>query len=169
MIGIRPAREDDAQLVAEIGMRAWRRAIEAIGETEAMAKAARDAFDVFAADGWRTITVVEDAGQIVGWAARQTQDATISDFWIEPGFFRQGYGSLLLHRIEADIAAQGFDSALIDTHSGNERAIAFFKKHGYAIHALTVAYNPALDRDVPTVSLSKNLAGSESDLYTGNG
>ena len=37
---------------------------------------------------------------------------------------------------------------MIKTHAQNAQAIGFFRKHGYAVNALSTAYAPKLDRDV---------------------
>jgi ribosomal-protein-alanine N-acetyltransferase len=92
-------------------------------------------------------------------------DETISDFWIDPAFTRQGLGSALLVRIEKEIADQGLEKAAMQTHSGNSEAIGFFRKHGYSIHWLSVAYNPKLDRDVPSVGLTKQLVSDGQGGY----
>ena len=165
LIHIRNARDGEAELLSEIGLRAWQKAMASIGESDAMIDAARSAFRNFVENDWLTITVVEQNGQVAGWAAREGLDETISDFWIDPVFTRQGLGSALLERIETEIAEQGFDKAAMQTHSGNSEAIGFFRKHGYSIHWLSVAYNPKLDRDVPSVGLSKHLGPQEPEGY----
>ncbi|MBB3310554.1 ribosomal-protein-alanine N-acetyltransferase [Rhizobium sp. BK196] len=165
MIHIRNARESDTALLSEIGLRAWQRAMALIGESDAMTDGARTAFRTFVDNNWLTITVVEQNGQAAGWAAREGLDETISDFWIDPSFNRQGLGTALLEHIESDIFEQGFEEAAMQTHSGNTEAISFFQKHGYAIHWLSVAYNPKLDRDVPSVGLSKHLGPQEQEGY----
>jgi ribosomal-protein-alanine N-acetyltransferase len=165
LIHIRNAREGEAELLSEIGLRAWQHAMASIGEADALINAARSAFVYFVANTWLTITVVELNGQAAGWAAREALDETISDFWIDPVFTRQGLGSALLEQIEKDIVEQGFEKASIQTHSGNMEAIGFFQKHGYAIHWLTIAYNPKLDRDVPSVGLSKTLVSDDDGVY----
>jgi [ribosomal protein S18]-alanine N-acetyltransferase len=165
MIRIRNAREGEAEFLGEIGLRAWQRAMMAMGESDALLGSARSAFLNFVQSRWLTITVVEAAGQIAGWAARENLDEKISDFWIDPAFTRQGIGSALLARIEADIAEQGFTKASMQTHSGNGEAIGFFKKHGYAIHWLSVVYNQKLDRDVPSVGLKKEFETSGDGTY----
>ncbi|MGO7424936.1 GNAT family N-acetyltransferase, partial [Rhizobium ruizarguesonis] len=122
-------------------------------------------FRNFVENDWLTITVVEQNGQVAGWAAREGLDETISDFWIDPVFTRQGLGSALLVRIEKEIADQGLEKAAMQTHSGNSEAIGFFRKHGYSIHWLSVAYNPKLDRDVPSVGLSIQLVSDSQGAY----
>ena len=165
MIHTRNAHEGEADLLSEIGLRAWQRAMAAMGESDALLDAARSAFVYFTQSSWLTITVAELNGQIAGWAARERLDETISDFWIDPAYTRRGLGSALLQRIEKDIAEQGFEKAAMQTHSGNTEAISFFQKHGYAIHWLSVAYNPKLDRDVPSVGLSKDFEPEGDGSY----
>lgn len=165
MIQIRNAREGEAELLAEIGLRAWQRAMEAIGGTDALLEAAGDAFKNFTQSAWLTITVIEQNGVLAGWAAREALDENISDFWIAPSHLRQGLGSALLGHIEKDIAGQGFEKAALQTHSANAEAIEFFRKHGYAIQWLSVAYSPKLDRDVPSVGLVRQLASDDDGAY----
>lgn len=165
MIQIRNAREGEAELLTEIGLRAWQRAMAAIGGTDALLEAAGNAFENFTRSAWLTITVIEQNGVIAGWAAREALDENISDFWIAPSHLRQGLGSALLGRIEKDIAEQGFEKAALQTHSANAEAIEFFRKHGYAIQWLSVAYSPKLDRDVPSVGLVKQLVSDDDGAY----
>ncbi|KQV82726.1 GNAT family N-acetyltransferase [Rhizobium sp. Root1220] len=165
MIHIRNARDGEAALLSEIGLRAWQKAMASIGESDAMVDAARSAFFNFVESSWLTITVVECNGHVAGWAARERFDETISDFWIDPAFAGHGLGSALLGSIERDISDHGFATAMMQTHSGNVEAIGFFQKHGYAIHWLSIAYNPKLDRDVPSVGLSKPIETEGDGTY----
>jgi ribosomal-protein-alanine N-acetyltransferase len=165
MVTTRNAREDDVDILAEIGFRAWEKAMEAIGEMSDMRGSARDAFINFARSSWLTITVVEHIGSIVGWAAREHLDELISDFWVDPEYQRQGFGKALLEEVEAEIVRQGFDKVRIETHAQNNEAISFFEKNGYAIHWLSVAYSPKIDRDVQSVGLSKQLVERPVEAY----
>ncbi len=90
MIHIRNAREGETELLSEIGLRAWQRAMALIGESDAMTDGARTAFRTFVDNNWLTITVVEQNGQVAGWAAREGLDETISDFWIDPDLQSSG-------------------------------------------------------------------------------
>ena len=165
MITIRNAHEGEAEVLSEIGLRAWQRAMAPIGEADAMAPAARAAFLNFAETRWLTITVIEWNGHTAGWAARENLDETISDFWVDPSFTGHGLGSALLQSIEKEVAEQGLDSIMMQTHAENNEAITFFKKNGYSIHWLSVAYNPKLDRDVPSVGLSKPVSSHGNGPY----
>lgn len=165
MINIRSARQDEAALLAELGLRAWESALNGVDNATATLRASAEAaFYSFTANHWLTISVAEQDGTLAGWAARERLDETITDFWIDPPFQRRGLGTALLASLEADILHQGFDTARLETHARNA-AIAFFEKHGYVIHWLTVSYSPKLDRDVETVGLSKRLDSEDDGLY----
>jgi ribosomal-protein-alanine N-acetyltransferase len=165
MIHIRNAHEGEVDVLTTVGLRAWQSAIATIGETAPRLDSAESAFSQFIRQSWLTISVVEKDGLVAGWAAREALDENISDFWIDPDYRRTGLGAALLGRIEKDIVAQGFDTAALQSHSGNTEAIGFFKAKGYAIHWLSVAYSPQLDRDVPTVGLSKPLGEGKDGAY----
>lgn len=165
MIHIRNAREGETEILTNIGLRSWSKAMGSVGGSEAMLESASDAFSNFTRDVWLTITVVELNGEIAGWAAREALDETISDFWIDPDYLRQGLGSALLARIEQDVLGQGLEKVSLQTHADNGEAIGFFKAHGYAIHWLSVVYSPKLDHDVPTVGLVKTLVDSSDGTY----
>ncbi len=165
MVTIRKALKDDARLLTEIGMRAWRKAMASVGEAEEMAAYARGAFAQFTEEGWITITVVEKSGVPVGWAAREDMDETITDFWIDPDFEGQGLGGALLQAVEDQLKAQGIALARLQTHAMNSDALNFFEKKGYSVNWLTVSYNPKLDRDVQSVGLSKSLSDAGATGY----
>ncbi|MCZ8181059.1 MAG: GNAT family N-acetyltransferase [Rhizobium sp.] len=165
MVTIRKARQDDAELLTEIGMRAWRKAMASVGEAAEMAANAREAFARFTEEGWITITIVEKSGVPVGWAAREDMDETITDFWIDPDFEGQGLGSALLKAVEDELKAQGISLARLQTHAMNSDALKFFEKKGYSVNWLTVSYNPKLDRDVQSVGLSKSLSDPAGSGY----
>jgi ribosomal-protein-alanine N-acetyltransferase len=156
-VNIRGARQDEAEELAEIGLRAWDKAMVPVGETRQMLDNARRAFQYFTRNSWITITVIELGGVTAGWAAREALDENITDFWIDPPHQRQGLGARLLTAMEDEIERQGFLQASLETHARNEQAVAFFQKHGYSVRWFSVSYNPKLDRDVETIGLSKQL------------
>ena len=165
MATIRNAREDEVDTLAEIGFRAWEKAMTSIGEMTDMRASARAAFQNFTRSSWITITVVEQGGATVGWAAREKLDELVSDFWIDPAFQGQGLGRSLLSEVEQEIVRQGFEIARVETHAQNSEAVGFFEKNGYSINWLSVAYSPKIDRDVQSVGLSKQLVAEEPETY----
>ncbi|MGX5666271.1 GNAT family N-acetyltransferase [Rhizobium daejeonense] len=157
MANIRTARQEEADLLADIGIRSWELAMIPVAETGSMLENASQAFQNFTRSRWITISVVESGGVVAGWAAREQLDENITDFWIDPQYQGQGLGSALLAEVEDEIRKQGFEKVSLETHALNRDAVGFFEKHGYSVHWLTITYNPKLDHDVQTVGMSKQL------------
>ena len=165
MTTIRGARQEEADLLAEIGVRAWDKAMIPVGETRQMLDNARRAFRNFTHNSWITIFVIETAGAPIGWAAREGLDELITDFWIDPTGEGRGLGTALLEAVEQEMREQGHVTARIETHARNEPAIAFFRARGYSVRWFSAAYNPRFDRDVETVGLAKQLAEEPAGGY----
>lgn len=161
MTTIRSAREDDAPVLAAVGMRAWESAVIGWIDTALMRANATRAFTDFTQRAFLTIDVAEQGGQVVGWAARENFDNHITDLWVDPARQKQGVGQMLLLKLESEIEAQGYESVRLETHSQNAHAIHFLKRQGYAINWMTAVWSPQLDRDVDTVGLVKPLAARE--------
>ncbi|WP_426239863.1 GNAT family N-acetyltransferase [Pararhizobium sp. DWP1-1-3] len=157
MIIVRLAREHEVPELAMIGLDAWEKAVSGVADAQAMRRVAELSFLSFLRSNWFSVSVVEISGVVAGWAAREDEDGTISDLWIEPSLQRNGLGSSLLADLEHRILADGFEAAIIRTHAQNDKAIGFFRKHGYAISSLSTAYAPKLDRDVESVGMTKIL------------
>ncbi|MGG7518034.1 N-acetyltransferase family protein [Allorhizobium undicola] len=165
MVAIRSAHPEELVFLADIGFRAWERAMLPIGESRAMVENARSAFQNFTRSSPLTITVVESHGRPMGWAARETLDERISDFWIDPDHLRKGYGSALLSAVEEAIRHAGYEETRLETHARNREAVQFFKSNGFGIQWLSVVYNPKLDRDMETVGMAKRLVQNERLTY----
>jgi [ribosomal protein S18]-alanine N-acetyltransferase len=158
---IRSAREDDAPVLAAVGMRAWESAVAGWVDTALMRVNAARAFADFTKRAFLTIDVAEQGGEVVGWAARENFDNHITDIWVDPAWQNQGIGRMLLQKLESEIEAQGYESVRLETHSQNAQAIDFLKRQGYAISWMTAVWSPQLDRDVDTVGLVKSLAARD--------
>jgi [ribosomal protein S18]-alanine N-acetyltransferase len=157
MITVRPAREEEILVLTAIGLEAWEKAVSGVADAPAMRRVAELAFLSFLRSKWFSVSVIEFGGEAAGWAAREDNDGHISDLWIRPAVQRNGLGSVLLAELERRILAEGFEAAVIKTHSQNTPAIGFFRKHGYSISWLSTSYAPKLDRDVESVGMSKLL------------
>ena len=156
MMIVRLAREDEVPALAAIGLEAWEKAVSGVADAPAMRHVAEVAFLSFLRTKWFSVSVIELDGEAAGWAAREDNDGHISDLWIGPAAQRTGLGSLLLAELERRILVEGFEAAVIRTHSQNAPAISFFRKHGYSIW-LSTTYAPKLDRDIESVGMSKSL------------
>ena len=165
MLSLRAAREGDAALLAAIGLRSWANAASAIGITDVLRDNARASFENFAHSSWRSVTLAEAGGIVVGWAARENFDETMTDFWVDPIYQRRGVGAALLGRIEQQIVDRGLPVAKLESHAQNEQAVSFFRKHGYRVSWLSMIYSTKLDREVQSVGLQKQLIDMEIDGY----
>ncbi|KQS63376.1 hypothetical protein ASG39_15960 [Rhizobium sp. Leaf371] len=161
MTTIRVAREDEASLLADIGLAAWESAIvgvdAATADSVSMQEIAHFAFLGFARTRWYRIHVAEAEGMVIGWAACERPDGTITDFWIRPDFQRQGVGTRLMDALEAEILSEGTDVAEAATHVDNAAALGFFAKRGFRVAWLSTRYAARLDRDVEQIGLRKSL------------
>ncbi len=163
MIAVRNAVEEDVPALVEIGVRAWE---HAVADLQVRSNHAGDAFRQFLANRWLRVSVAEYDGHVAGWAAREALDDEISDLWIFPAQQRRGLGAALLAAMEAEIVAGGYEAAKLQTHARNLAAVSFFRKHGYAVSWLSIAYSPRLDRDIESVGLRRQLV---ADAPTGYG
>jgi len=165
MTTIRNARKDDVAALAQIGLRAWEQAAMGVADLEALRENARTAFLQFLAANWVTVTVAESGGYLAGWAARERMDEEITDLWVDPAMQRRGVGTALLAAIEDEMRRSGFETADLQTHARNAPALAFFRKHGYAVNWLSVTYSPRLDRDVESVGMRRQFVEDRSVGY----
>ena len=157
MISLRPAREEEILVLTAIGLEAWEKAVSGVADAPPMHRVAELAFLSFLRSKWFSVTVIEFGGEAAGWAAREDNDGQISDLWIRPAAQRKGLGAVLLAELERRILIDGFEAAVIKTHSQNAPAIGFFRKHGYSISWLSTSYAPKLDRNVESVGMSRLL------------
>lgn len=56
----------------------------------------------------------------------------ISLLWVEDGYRRRGFGTLMLQKTETEAKARGAKGILVDTYSF--QAPLFYKKHGYSAY-----------------------------------
>lgn len=86
--------------------------------------------------------VAEQDGKIVGFLLAEQSDrlAHIITLDVAESARRQGLGSALLVRVEANLAARGVRAILLETATTNEAAIAFWRNHGYRTEATLKRY-----------------------------
>ncbi|MBI1212035.1 MAG: GNAT family N-acetyltransferase [Alphaproteobacteria bacterium] len=73
--------------------------------------------------------VAEKAGEVVGFVDRDGD--FVNALHVRAGHARLGAGSCLMDKAEAAIAASGFETARLETHSFNGVSRAFYRKRGY--------------------------------------
>ena len=81
------------------------------------------------------VTVAEISGRIVGasimiWK-KNSRSGRLYNIVVDPESHGSGIGSRLLGRCETETRKNGFDAVTLEVRIDNEKAIAFYLKHGY--------------------------------------
>ena len=162
---LRKAQENDAELLAEIGFRAWTLAMGSLGQKDAARKSVLESFRAFTQKQYLTITVAEQRNAVLGWAAREKLDDEVTDLWVDPHWQNLGIGSALLQEMERQVLAHGQTVSKIQMQATNNIALNFFRKHNYSIEWMSTAWSPKLDADVESLGLRKSLVDEEPTRY----
>lgn len=141
---VRPARLADADGIAEVHVRSWQAAYRGLMPQDVL-----DGLSVEQrAEGWRGILgdparisrtlVAERDGRIVGWAgfggARDEDAPGTGELWgiyALPEAWSSGVGHALIAAVERELVDAGHASAYLWVLAGNERASAFYERHGW--------------------------------------
>ena len=127
MIRIRPARREDVETLAEIGLAAWKKAIKPLVPAEVAERIEIDnPFWPFLRDQGASILVAEWGGVLVGLGATEHADNNISDIWVSPTHEGNGAGSALIGALEQVIRDRGFREETLQVAAGNERALDLY-------------------------------------------
>ncbi|MFK3677894.1 GNAT family N-acetyltransferase [Microbacterium sp. NPDC090218] len=143
---IREARVDDAEEIAGVHVRSWQAAYRGLID-----QAVLDGLSVAErAEGWRRIVaeplptglgmlVAVRDGQVVGWISFGSgrdpdglADGEVYGVYADPSAWSTGAGHALLEAAEQQIAAAGHERAYLWVLDGNDRADAFYARHGWA-------------------------------------
>jgi len=86
--------------------------------------------------------VAVEGGRVVGFVLSEENPplAHIITLDVAEKQRRQGVGSALLQQLEANLAARGVRSVLLETATNNAAAVAFWQKRGYRIEATLKRY-----------------------------
>ncbi|MDN3445522.1 GNAT family N-acetyltransferase [Microbacterium sp. APC 3901] len=137
----------DADRIAEVHVRSWQAAYRGLIDQELL-----DGLSISdRADGWRRnisaplptiigILVAERKGRIVGWTSfgsgreeEGASDGEIYGIYADPAEWSTGVGRALLAAAEHRITAAGHTQAYLWVLDGNERADAFYARHGWQL------------------------------------
>ena len=86
--------------------------------------------------------VAVEGGRVVGFVLSEENPplAHIITLDVAEKQRRQGVGTALLQQLEANLAARGVRSVLLETATNNEAAVAFWQRRGYHIEATLKRY-----------------------------
>ncbi|MGB4779302.1 MAG: GNAT family N-acetyltransferase [Microbacterium sp.] len=141
---VRPATIDDAQGIAIVHVASWRIAYRGLMPDDVLDGLSVEQREV----GWRRIVtdpnatgrtiVAERGGELVGWASfgpgRDDGAAEQGELWglyAHPNAFSTGVGHALIAAVESSLRLDGFTSAYLWVLDNNDRAAAFYERHGW--------------------------------------
>ena len=86
-----------------------------------------------------TMLVAEDDGELLGFTGcGESRDADagsevgeINTFYVRAGRWRRGVGRALMDSALADLAERGYAEATVWSFAANDRANAFYERHGF--------------------------------------
>ena len=99
-------------------------------------------------------------GFIVGHHARQYLGHIVT-LDVDASARRSGLGSVLITALEARLSGQGCRSVVLEVAVDNHAAIAFYKKHRYAVLKTLSRYYPA---ELDGLMMGKTLSANENPL-----
>ncbi len=158
MMLVRSALPHEADVLAQIGLAAWRKGIRPLVSAHvAEATEQTNPFLPFVRELGPRILVAEVGGAPAGLGASENEDDVISDIWVAPAFEGRGAGSALIKALEAQIAERGYRQAAIQVAARNERALQLYQHLGYRVLWRKVAFDPILQTELEKIGLSKAL------------
>lgn len=144
MATVRPARLEDAAALAGVHVRSWQAAYRGVLTDDFL-----DGLSVPDRAEWWTgrlarvpprwaVLVVERDGEPVGFVTTGTTDDRIEPSWgelyalyVEPAYWRRGFGAMLLAAAEQTLRANAFVDALLWVLNDNIGAKRFYEKSGW--------------------------------------
>jgi ribosomal protein S18 acetylase RimI-like enzyme len=144
-MNIRSAVSEDAAAIARAQVRSWQAAYENILPDAYLANLSVEKRELmwreFIARGSPELLVARDGECIVGFVAfgpcrDEGMGAARAEIWaiyVTPSHWSQGVGSQLWERARLRLTAQGYRGVSLWVLTGNERAIQFYGRVGFAV------------------------------------
>ncbi|MBB2674829.1 MULTISPECIES: GNAT family N-acetyltransferase [Rhizobium] len=150
----------DHEAVGAVGFAAWAAGgafEDCYRDPHVIAKVQQE-FAAFPHETKGEIFVAEQAGEIVGWTAREGERNYVSDLWVHPYSQGKGVGRALLSYLYELMAAEGLATVRLDTHARNERAIRLYERCGFTIIWHGVEFSKSMGVPLEKVHMEKQLA-----------
>jgi len=145
---LRDARPEDALAIAQIHVRAWQAgyrgliSAESLDRMKAEERAGR--YTLGSTDPAQPATLVAEAPGIVGFVtiapapgAVDAGSGQVAALHVDPPYWHQGIGAALLDAAHRRLAGRGFPRAVLWVLVGNERALRFYRRHGWTPNGRT--------------------------------
>lgn len=129
-VNIRKADEADIQELARVWNESWH---AGHGHLDPVAARYRDLpyFEARIGSGLERMIVAEEDGKIVGFSGWEGDG--IGQVFIAPSHFGKDVAPRLLATVEAILKAEGHERIWLHCAEGNDRARAFYEKHGWSV------------------------------------
>lgn len=142
-VAIAPMTVGDASKVGEVHVRAWQAAYRGVMSDDYLdGLRPEDRADMWrrgieaGSSGRREVISID--GEIVGFAAygpeRDSDDPTRAELYainLDPDHWRRGLGRQLIRHVTAELAGQGFRTAVLWVEANNDRARRFYETEGW--------------------------------------
>ncbi len=128
-IRIRKATNDDVDALVALSRTTISTSYPSfLGAAEVESYIASGAVDRYVQENIEHCLVLVGDGRVVGYSV--TKDNLIDLLMVDVDSHRSGFGTALLRHVE-NILFQTYEALVLETFSGNEPAIAFYRKHGW--------------------------------------
>lgn len=146
-VTVRRSNRDDARAISKIRIEGWRAAYRGLVEEALLARMDIDReterrterWDEHHVDPRSAEFVAAVDGETVGWVVvgpSRTPDVVgageLYAIYVLPAYWSTGIGHLLMDAAEQALLEAGFDTAHLWVLEGNERAAAFYERHGWS-------------------------------------
>ncbi|SFS16104.1 Ribosomal protein S18 acetylase RimI [Microbacterium sp. cf046] len=143
---VRVATRDDTRAIATVRIESWRAGYDGLIAREVLdrmdveheARRRGELWDQYHSDPRSVELLAEVDGDLAGWAAvgpsideDLPDDGQVYAIYALPRFWSAGVGHALMTDAETRLVAAGFDRAHLWVLEGNERAAAFYERHGW--------------------------------------
>lgn len=140
----RPAVSDDAPVIAGVHVASWNATYRGVIADEALDALTEERLAPEwrrAIEGGEAVAVVEDEGQVVGYARygpgrdddlNPATDAEIYGFYLHPNAWGRGAGRVLMEHVKDDLRGRGFRMSTLWVVQVNEGAQGFYRALGFA-------------------------------------
>jgi ribosomal protein S18 acetylase RimI-like enzyme len=129
IVALRPVREDEADVVADIWWRGWPDGHAGHVPQELADARTRETFRGRARERLARTTVVTVDGVIAGFVAVARDE--VEQVYVAAPYRGMGVAATLLREAERQVAANGYDTAWLAVVPGNARARAFYAREGW--------------------------------------
>ena len=139
MVNVRTAKTEDIDKISIVLAASWKTAYRGIVADDYLDSIREDRWVDFLTAGLSNGAIFsmvlqenqEIAGASILGKSEKENEVRLISFYLAPDRIGQGYGHIFYSGIEKKIKSRGFTKCVIDVLEKNDRAIKFYKSHGF--------------------------------------